>query len=131
MVRDNAILLVLFKSDVLSSHHVYNDHVNTDVKYDDFKDMCAEAWMDRYGFLFVNKDSPIEAGRYRLGLDRFHKIYIYPDLRPTSVKMDVEKKRNEAYDKSLTQDIGKMKNIIREKILALKHNYIESDELLR
>ena len=74
LVRDNTNFLVLFRQDDLNLHHVYNDHVNTDMKYEEFKAMCAEAWKDRYGFLVINKDSPINAGRYRVGFDRFiHK----------------------------------------------------------
>ena len=62
------------RQDDLNLRHVYNDHVNTDMKYEEFKAMCAEAWKDRYGFIVINKDSPINAGRYRVGFDRFiHK----------------------------------------------------------
>ena len=71
LIRDNANLLVLFKQDDLNLRHVYNDHVNTDMKYDAFKDVCAQAWNDQHGFLVVDKDSPIDAGRYRVGFDRF------------------------------------------------------------
>ena len=56
LVRDNANLIVLFKQDDLNLKHAYNDHVNTDMKYDTFKNMCAEALKDRYGFLVVDKD---------------------------------------------------------------------------
>ena len=41
------------------------------MKYDTFKNACGEAWNDRYGFLVVDKDSSIDAGRYRSGFDRF------------------------------------------------------------
>ena len=71
LVRDNANLIVLFKQDDLNLKHVYNDHVNMDMKYDTFKNVCAEAWKDRYGFLVVDKDSSIDIGRYRAGFDRF------------------------------------------------------------
>jgi len=71
LVRDNANLLILFRQDDLNLRHVYNDHVNTDMKYDAFKDVCAEAWKVPYGFLVVDKDSPMNAGRYRVGFDRF------------------------------------------------------------
>ena len=71
LVRDNANLLILFKQDDLNLRHAYNDHVNIDMKYDAFKDVCMEAWKDRYGFLVIDKDSPINEGRYRIGFDRF------------------------------------------------------------
>jgi hypothetical protein len=71
LVRDNANLIVLFRQDDLNLQHAYKDHVNTDMKYEHFKDVCAAAWKDRYGFLVVDKDSPINTGRYRVGFDRF------------------------------------------------------------
>lgn len=71
LVRDNANLLVLFKQDDLNLRHLYDNHVNSDMKYDMFKNMCAKAWEDRYGFLVIDKDSPMNAGRYRFGFDRF------------------------------------------------------------
>jgi len=37
-----------------------------------FRDICAECWRDKYGFLVIDKDSDV--GRYRKGFDE----YIYP-----------------------------------------------------
>ena len=71
LVRDNANFLILFRQDDLNLRHVYNDHVNTDMKYDTFKDACTEAWKNRYGFLVIDKDSSMNSGRYRIGFDRF------------------------------------------------------------
>ena len=71
LIHDNANLIVLFRQNNLNLKHAYNDHVNTDMKYDIFKNLCAEAWKDRRGFLVVNKDSPIDSGRYRIGFDCF------------------------------------------------------------
>ena len=71
LVRDNANLIVLFKQDDRNLRHVYNDHVNTDMTYDSFKNVCSHAWKDRYGFLVIDKDSPVDCGRYRLGFDKF------------------------------------------------------------
>lgn len=71
LVRDNANFVILFKQDDLNLRHIFNDHVTTDMKYETFKDLCTESWTDRYGFLVIDKDSPIDAGRYRVGFDRF------------------------------------------------------------
>lgn len=71
LVRDNANLIVLFRQDELNLRHVYNDHINTDMKYNCFKEVCSEAWKDRYSFLVVDKDSTTDNGRYRIGFDRF------------------------------------------------------------
>jgi hypothetical protein len=75
LLRDNANLLVLFKQDDLNLRHVYNDHVNTDMAFEKFRDLCSECWKDKYGFLVISKDHNMNDGRYRLGFDR----YIYMD----------------------------------------------------
>lgn len=74
LVRDNSNLLVLFKQDDMNLKHVYNDHVNTDMLYPAFKNLCAECWTDKYGFLMIDKDSDINNGRYRKGFDSFASI---------------------------------------------------------
>ena len=75
MVRDNANFLILFKQDELNLRRVYNDHVSSDMKFEEFKDMCLECWKEKYGFITICKDFDTNEGRYRMGLDR----YIYPE----------------------------------------------------
>lgn len=76
LVRDNVNLLVLFKQDDMNLRHVYNDHVNTDMTYDDFKALCSHCWSEKYGFLVIDKDSDLDAGRYRRGFDCFACIRV-------------------------------------------------------
>lgn len=72
LVRDNANFVVLFKQDDMNLKHAYNDHVNTDMTYACFKNMCVKCWKsDKYGFITIDKDSEINAGRYRRGFDYF------------------------------------------------------------
>ena len=71
LIRNNANLLVLFRQDGTNLKHVYNDHVNTDMKYEDFYDMCCECWRDKYGFLVIDKESAIGDGRYRRGFNEY------------------------------------------------------------
>lgn len=71
LVRDNTNLLVLFKQDDMNLKHIYNDHVNTDMVYSKFREMCSKAWVNKFGFLVIDKDSDIENGRYRIGFDSF------------------------------------------------------------
>lgn len=71
LIRDNANLLVLFKQDNTNLKHVYNDHVNTDMTYEDFCALCRECWRRRYGFVVIDKDSGLRNGRYRRGFNDF------------------------------------------------------------
>lgn len=75
LVRDNTNFLVLFKQDEMNLKHVYNDHVNTDMTYSQFKNICSECWnTDKYGFITIDKDSDVDKGRYRRGFDSFLNI---------------------------------------------------------
>ena len=71
LIRDNANLLVLFRQDDTNLKHVYNDHVNTDMSYEDFCALCRECWQRRYGFVVIDKDSALRNGRYRRGFNDF------------------------------------------------------------
>ncbi|KYN03428.1 hypothetical protein ALC62_05728 [Cyphomyrmex costatus] len=71
LIRDNANLLILFKQDGTNLIRVYNDHVNTDIPYEDFCDLCRKCWQQKYGFLLIDKDSALANGRYRKGFNDF------------------------------------------------------------
>lgn len=72
LVRDNVNMLVLFRQDDTNLKHVYDDHVNSDMPFTQFKELCNKCWRDdKYGFIVIDRDSPIDAGRYRKGFDRF------------------------------------------------------------
>jgi len=71
LLRDNTNLLILFKQDDLNLRHVYNDHVTTDMPFDRFKQMCAQAWKDNHGFLVIDKTRDPNKGRCRIGFDTF------------------------------------------------------------
>lgn len=72
LVRDNANLIILFKQDYRNLQHIYNDHVNTDMSFDKFKEICANVWHSgKNEFVVIDKDSEMAKGRYRKGLDVF------------------------------------------------------------
>ena len=48
---------MLFKQDGTNLRHVYNDHVNTDMTFESFNDLCARCWRRRYDFVVIDKDS--------------------------------------------------------------------------
>lgn len=71
LIRDNCNLIILFRQDDMNLRHVYSDHVNTDMSFDKFKELCAYAWRDRHGFIVIDKTRDLNKGRYRLGFDCF------------------------------------------------------------
>lgn len=74
LIRDNTNSLILFKQDNLNLKHIYNDHVGTDMTFENFKELCSLCWCQPYGFLTIFKDENLNCGRYRKGFDHF--IYL-------------------------------------------------------
>ena len=71
LIRDNVNFLVLFKQDGTNLRRVYNDHVNTDMTFEAFNDLCARCWRRRYDFVVIDKDRTMYDGRYRRGFNEF------------------------------------------------------------
>lgn len=71
LIRDNANILIIFKQDETNLKHIFNDHINGDMPFDKFKELCGKAWSEKYGFLVIMKDQTIKDGRYRIGFDKF------------------------------------------------------------
>lgn len=71
LIRDNANILVVFKQDELNLKHLYIDHVNVDMTFENFKNLCAKAWNNRFGFVVIAKENDIDNGRYRIGFDGY------------------------------------------------------------
>lgn len=74
LIRDNANFIILFRQDDTNLKHIYNNHVGGDVTFQEFKNMCTECWNEPYGFLVIDKQSPLHDGRYRCKFDAFFKI---------------------------------------------------------
>ncbi|POS83001.1 hypothetical protein EPUL_005170 [Erysiphe pulchra] len=66
---DNANLLVLFKQDNTNIKRLYDDHVNSDMTFKEFKSLCDHCWKRKYGFIVIDKDRDMNDGRYRCGFD--------------------------------------------------------------
>jgi len=72
LVRDNANFLILFRQDHLNLRHIYNDHVNTDMSFKEFCDMCGKCWNSSdYQCFVVDKTKEVNDGRYRRGFDEY------------------------------------------------------------
>lgn len=72
IIRDSANLLFLFRMDEKNLRHVYTDFVSSDFSFETFKNLCNICWNSNpYGYIVIDKDSEINKGRYRNGLDKF------------------------------------------------------------
>lgn len=66
LIRENANLLILFRQDNKSLKHVFEEHVGSELSWEQFKKLCHDCWKEKHGFLTINKDD----GTYRKGLDQ-------------------------------------------------------------
>lgn len=71
LIRDNANLIILFRQDELNLKHVYDDHVTTDMTFEEFKEICKKCWEPKFGIMVLVKDCGKDKGRYRCGFDQF------------------------------------------------------------
>lgn len=72
LLRDNANMIMLFKQDEINLKHLYQEHVNTDMSFDTFKQLCCTCWnAGKHEFVTICKDCDLQNGRYRHGLDTF------------------------------------------------------------
>ena len=67
LIRDNVNVLLLFRQDNLNLRNIYSSHVNTDMSFETFFQMCGRCWENKYGFLLIIKDVKVAEGRYRCG----------------------------------------------------------------
>lgn len=74
LIRDNANWIILFKQDGMNLRHIYNDHVNTDMTFEQFNELCAQCWKKKYGFALIDKDCSMLEGRYRRGFNEFLRL---------------------------------------------------------
>lgn len=71
LVRDNLNILIIFRQDNRNLKHIFYDHIDPDLTFREFKQLCAQAWNKKHSFVVVNKECPIDKGRYRFGFDEF------------------------------------------------------------
>ena len=71
LIRDNANLIIIFRQDDVNLRHIYDEHVNTDLTWSQFREMCANIWKTPHDYLVINKDCEKNKGRYRKQFDTF------------------------------------------------------------
>ena len=71
-IRENANFICLFSQDSKNVNHIYNDHVSSDMKKEEFKKFCKHCWSQPHGFALIDLSSKKECGKYRSGFDDFY-----------------------------------------------------------
>ena len=77
MLRDNLNIIMLFKTDNTNLRHVYDDHVGSDMTYDNFKTLCNICWKEKYDYLTINKEEEnVYSGKYTRNFKEILEIQI-------------------------------------------------------
>ena len=70
LIRDNANFIILFKQDQMNLKHVYYDHVDPDMTFNEFKSLCTSVWHSgKNSFVVIDKEKDLHKGRYRCGMN--------------------------------------------------------------
>ena len=54
-IRNNSNIIILFQQTLKDVQHIYTDIAGFDMSYDEFKELCREAWRERYNYLLINR----------------------------------------------------------------------------
>ena len=71
-IRENANFICLFPQDQKNIHHIYDDHVSTDMTKEEFRKLCKSVWGQPHGFVVIDLTSNKSNGKYRSSLDNFY-----------------------------------------------------------
>jgi len=75
LVRDNTNFIIIFKQDNRNLQHIYNDHVNTDMSFETFRNVCMKVWESKNNsFVVIDKEREMSKGRYRNCMDVFIRL---------------------------------------------------------
>ena len=100
-IRENMNFLVLFQQDVKNLSHIYADHCDGDMTWNEFKIFCQKVWKNDHHFVVIDLTSKEWNGKYRSNLDTF----FFP-VNTSFLHIKDAQKRNDI----VTDYLGKMKN---------------------
>ena len=72
-IRENAHFLCLFQQDLKNMSHLYSDHASSDMKPEEFRDMCKKIWGGPHDFTVIDLTRDKDVGIYR---ECFDELYL-------------------------------------------------------
>ena len=65
-IRNNSNIIILFQQSLKDVEHIYRDIAGFDMSYEEFKELCREAWRERYNYLLINRLEDKNGSRYKI-----------------------------------------------------------------
>ena len=59
----------MFKQTLRDAESMYYDIGASDLRYDEFKEMCYRAWSERFSYLYIDKLKNKNDGKYRIFIE--------------------------------------------------------------
>ena len=75
IIRDNSSIIILFKQTAKTVQNLFNDIAGFNMDYNEFKDLCREAWKKKYSYLKINRLADIEKYTICNESDKEYKIF--------------------------------------------------------
>ena len=82
-IRNNSNIIILFQQTLKDVEHIYRDIAGFDMSYEEFKNLCREAWNEKFNYLLINRLKDKDKGRYSIR-NESNKEYkeIIPQTKP-------------------------------------------------
>ena len=71
-IRENANFICLFRQDLKNMNHIYSYHASSDMKSEEFRDMCKKIWEGPHDFTVIDLTRDKDVGKYRKWVDEFY-----------------------------------------------------------
>lgn len=71
-IRENANFICLFPQDLKNASHIYSDHASSDLKQEEFREICKHVWKDPHHFLVIDLTRDKDFGKYRKCFEEFY-----------------------------------------------------------
>ena len=70
-IRENANFIWLFPQDLKNLNHIFEDHVESDMTKEEFRQLCKTAWEKQHGFVIIDFSSKNTTVNIEVGLMSF------------------------------------------------------------
>ena len=68
-IRNNSNIILLFQQTLKVVEHIYRDMASFDTSFDEFKELCREAWKEKHNSLLLNRLENKNGSRYRIRIE--------------------------------------------------------------
>ena len=65
-IRNNSNIIILFQQTLKDVEHIYRDIAGFLMSYEEFKELCREAWKEKYNYLLINRLEDKNGSRYKI-----------------------------------------------------------------